>query len=231
MSMILISVNVARPTEVLHGDASVLTGIFKQPVTGPVAVHKLNLDGDAQADLVHHGGESKAVYAYALEHYDYWQKILDRPAMPYGQFGENLTVAGLDEASLCVGDQLAIGDALFVISQPRVPCFKLGIRMADERMPRLFAQSLRTGVYLRVLREGTLAAGDVVRVQTRSEHRLSIERLFDAYLKPNDAEALALLERALAIPELSPEWHAHISHRLAQRPEREPVAAADTSRE
>lgn len=229
MSMTLISVNVARPTEVPHGDASVLTGIFKRPIQGPVAVRKLNLEGDAQGDLVHHGGESKAVYAYALEHYDYWQKVLDRTVMPYGQFGENLTVAGLDEADLCVGDQLAIGDALFVISQPRVPCFKLGIRMGDERMPRLFAQSLRTGVYLRVLREGTLAAGDAVHLQARSEHRLSIKRLFDAYLKPNDAEALALLKRALDITELSPEWHAHISHRLQRRSEPKPAAAADTS--
>lgn len=229
MSMTVISVNVAPPTEVPHGDASVLTGIFKPPVQGPVAARKLNLEGDGQADLVHHGGESKAVYAYALEHYDYWQKMLDRPAMPYGQFGENLTVAGLDEADLCVGDQLAIGDALFVISQPRVPCFKLGIRMGDKRMPRLFAQSLRTDVYLRVLREGTLAAGDVVQVQARSEHRLSIKRLFDAYLKPTDADALALLKHALDIPELSPQWHAHISDRLARRPVREPAAGADTS--
>lgn len=217
MSMSLISVNVARPTEVPYGDGTVLTGIFKQPVEGPVAVRKLNLDGDEQADPVHHGGESKAVYAYALEHYDYWQQALGRPPMPHGQFGENLTIAGLDEAQLCVGDRLAIGSALFVISQPRVPCFKLGIRMADKHMPRLFAESLRTGVYLRVLEEGTLTAGDPVRVVSKDPQRLSIRSLFDAYLKPNDADARALLKQALQVPALSPEWHGHITQRLARR--------------
>jgi MOSC domain-containing protein YiiM len=224
MSMTLISVNVARPTYAMHGERNVLTGIFKRPVEGAVMARKLNLDGDEQADLVHHGGESKAVYAYALEHYAYWQKILDRPAMACGQFGENLTVAGLDEADLCVGDQLGIGDALFVISQPRVPCFKLGLRMQDERMPRLFAQSLRTGVYLRVLREGSIAAGDIVHLRTPSPHRLSIRCLFDAYLHSQDADAQVLLQGALDIPELSPEWHAHISDRLARGPLRQPAA-------
>lgn len=223
MPMTLISVNVAQPATVVSGDSTVMTGIFKQPVSGPVAVRKLNLEGDGQADLVHHGGESKAVYAYALEHYAYWQNVLGRPAMPYGQFGENLTVAGLDEAQFCVGDQLGIGDALFTISQPRVPCFKLGIRFADPRMPRLFAQSLRTGFYLRVIREGTIAAGDVVRVASSSDYRLSIRSLFDAYLKPDDPAALALLARALDVPGLSPEWHAHISQRLA-RPAPRPVS-------
>lgn len=224
MSMTLISVNVAHPTHALHGDKEVLTGIFKRPVDGAVMARQLNLDGDGQADLVHHGGESKAVYAYALEHYAYWQKVLDRPAMPYGQFGENLTVTGLDEAELCVGDQLRIGDALFVISQPRVPCFKLGLRMQDERMPRLFAQSLRTGVYLRVLREGLIAAGDIVHVNSRSAHRVSIRQLFDAYLRFRDSHARELLKSALDIPELSPEWHAHISERLTRRPIGKPAA-------
>jgi MOSC domain-containing protein YiiM len=223
MSMTLISVNVARPTHAVHGDRNVLTGIFKRPVEGAVMARKLNLDGDEQADLVHHGGESKAVYAYALEHYAYWQKVLGSPPMPYGQFGENLTVTGLDEADLCVGDQLGIGEALFVISQPRVPCFKLGLRMEDERMPRLFAQSLRTGVYLRVLWEGSVAAGDIVHLRARSPHRISIRRLFDAYLRFHEADARDLLTRALAIPELSPEWHAHIVERLARRQRREPA--------
>lgn len=222
MSMTLISVNVALPKSVVHGDQNVLTGIFKRPVEGAVMARKLNLDGDAQADLVHHGGESKAVYAYALEHYAYWQKVLDRPVMPYGQFGENLTVAGLDEAELCVGDQLRIGDALFVISQPRVPCFKLGLRMGDKRMPHLFAQSGRTGVYLRVLEEGSVAAGDIVHVRAKHSHRPSIKRLFDAYLRPHDTDARALLKSALNIPELSPEWHAQITKRCEQKAIRDP---------
>ncbi len=226
MSMTLISVNVALPAETPHGDSSVMTGIFKRPVAGAVAVRKLNLDGDGQADLVHHGGASKAVYAYALEHYDYWQQRLGRPAMPHGQFGENLTIAGLDEALLCVGDQLGIGDALFAITQPRVPCFKLGIRMADKHMPRLFAESLRTGVYLRVLEEGTVEAGNSVRVVSKDPTRLSIRSLFDAYLKPNDVEARALLKQAIEVPGLSPEWRTHITQRLARRTD--PASIAST---
>jgi MOSC domain-containing protein YiiM len=218
MPMTLMSVNVSQPIEVTYGDNSIITGIFKQPVAGAVAVHRLNLDGDAQADLVNHGGESKAVYAYSLDHYAYWREALGRNDMPYGQFGENLTVAGLDEAELCVGDQLQIGDALFTISQPRVPCFKLGIRLADKRMPKMFALSLRTGFYLRVLREGTIKAGDTVDVVARGQCSLSIRSLFDAYLKPNDRDALRLLTRAMEIPELSMEWRGHIGERLARRP-------------
>ena len=141
MAMILTSVNVGQPAEVAYGNTKVMTGIFKQPIAGAVAVRKLNLDGDGQADLVNHGGEWKAVYAYALEHYGYWEQALGRSSLPYGQFGENLTIAGLDEASLCVGDRLAIGNAVFSITQPRVPCFKLGIRMGDKQMPRMFAES------------------------------------------------------------------------------------------
>ena len=217
MSMTLISVNVSQPVEVAHGNTSVTTGIFKRPVMGAVAVRRLNIDGDGQADLVNHGGESKAVYAYSLDHYDYWREALSRDEMPYGLFGENLTVAGLDEAQLCVGDQLEIGDALFTISQPRVPCFKLGIRFADKRMPRLFALSLRTGFYLRVLKEGNIKAGDSVDVVAKGDGSLSVRLLFDAYLKPNDRDALRLLARAMDIPELSTEWRGHIGERLARR--------------
>ena len=217
MPMTLMSVNVSQPIEVVYGDNSVMTGIFKQPVAGAVAVHRLNLDGDGQADLVNHGGESKAVYAYSFDHYAYWREALGRNDMPYGRFGENLTVAGLDEAKLCIGDQLQIGDARFTISQPRVPCFKLGIRFADKRMPKMFALSLRAGFYLRVLKEGTVNAGDTVDVLTRGQHSLSVRLLFDAYLKPNDRDALRLLARAMEIPELSTEWRRHIGERLARR--------------
>jgi MOSC domain-containing protein YiiM len=216
MTMTLVSVNVAQPVAVTHNGASVMTGIFKQPVAGAVAVHRLNLAGDGQADLIKHGGEHKAVYAYSLDHYSYWRDVLGRDALPLGQFGENLTVAGLDEAELCVGDQLRIGDALFSISQPRTPCFKLGIRLDDPRMPRLFAESLRTGVYLQVLEEGTITAGNTVEVVAREPSELSIRTLFDAYLKPNDPAALHILARALEIPALSSSWRKHIGERLAR---------------
>ncbi|MDE2307283.1 MAG: MOSC domain-containing protein [Xanthomonadaceae bacterium] len=217
MSMTLISINVAPPAAVAHGDASVTTGIFKQPVSGPVAVRRLNLDGDGQADLRNHGGADKAVYAYSLDHYAYWRDVLGRDALPHGQFGENLTVAGLDEAELCVGDQLRIGDARFAITQPRVPCFKLGIRLADASMPKRFTQSLRTGFYLRVLEQGTIEAGNAVDVVARGLGSLSIRTLFDAYLKPDDPAAQQVLARALDIPELSAAWRSHITERLARR--------------
>jgi len=216
MTMTLIAINVAPPAAVAHGDRSVTTGIFKQPVSGPVAVRWLNLDGDGQADLRNHGGADKAVYAYSLDHYAYWRDVLGRDALPHGQFGENLTVTGLDEAELCVGDQLRIGDARFTITQPRVPCFKLGIRLADNGMPKRFAQSLRTGFYLRVLEQGTIEAGDTVDVVAHGHGRLSIRTLFDAYLKPDDPAARRTLARALEVPELSAAWRVHITQRLAR---------------
>lgn len=212
--MKLMSVNVAQPVAVQHGGRTIRTGIFKKPVTGAIRVEKYNLEGDGQADLDNHGGEHKAVYAYSLDHYAYWRRVLDREEMDYGQFGENLTVAGLDESESCLGDQLRIGSALFTITQPRVPCFKLGIRLDDEKMPKLFSESARTGFYLKVLREGAIEAGDRVDVIERGYGNVSIRTLFEAYLKPRDPEASRILARALAVPELSPAWRAHINKRL-----------------
>jgi len=215
--MKLMSVNVSRPVEVRHEGKLIQTGIFKRPVTGSVRVERHNLDGDGQADLDNHGGEHKAVYAYSLDHYAYWHKVLNRENMDCGQFGENLTIAGLDESESCIGDQLQIGSALFTITQPRVPCFKLGIRFADARMPKLFSESARTGFYLRVLREGSVEAGDTVEVVRRGCGKLPVRTLFVAYLKAGDGDAARILAQALEIPELSPEWRAHIAQRLERR--------------
>jgi MOSC domain-containing protein YiiM len=212
--MKVVSVNIARPVELRHGGRVIRTGIFKRPVEGPVRVRALNLEGDGQADLANHGGEHKAVYAYSLDHYAYWRGLLGRDDIACGQFGENLTVAGLDENELCVGDELRAGSAAFVITQPRVPCFKLGIRFADERMPRLFAESGRTGFYLRVLREGVFEAGDTLEVVARGRGSIAVGPLFAAYRRPRDEDAAALLRRALDVPELSAEWRAHIRQRL-----------------
>ena len=214
--MRLVSVNVSRPQPVAYGETSVMTGIFKTAVAGPVAVGRFNLAGDGQADLIHHGGESKAVYAYSLDHYAYWRETLACDDLPLGQFGENLTVAGLDESRSCLGDQLQIGSARFTISQPRVPCFKLGIRFSNARLPQMFALSLRTGFYLRVSKEGAIAAGDPVELTSKGDGNLSIRSLFDAYLKPNDLSARRLLARALDNPALSPEWRGHITGRLSK---------------
>lgn len=217
MSMTLVSINVGLPREVPYGEGTVATGIFKQPVEGKIRVGRLHLDGDGQADLKHHGGVSKAVYAYSLDHYAWWSQQLGRDDLVPGQFGENFTIAGLDESVLCVGDQLAVGDALFTISQPRVPCFKLGLRFDDRHLPRMFAEALRPGIYLRVLREGSVAAGDAVERVAPGHGGLSIRRLFEAFFRPNDNEARQLLSQALEVPELSDEWREHIRQRLERR--------------
>ncbi|MBK5103875.1 MAG: MOSC domain-containing protein [Burkholderiales bacterium] len=193
-----------------------MTGIFKKPVAGPVRAGTYNLEGDGQADLDNHGGLHKAVYAYALDHYAYWRETLGREEMDYGQFGENLTVAGLDESERCVGDRLQIGSALFAITQPRVPCYKLGIRFGDETVPKLFSQSARTGFYLSVLREGVIEAGDAVEVVEHGYRKVAIKPLFEAYMRRGDKDASRILLRALEVPELSPEWRAQIEKRLAR---------------
>lgn len=212
--MKLVSVNVSQPVEVQRGERLIRTGIFKKPVAGRVRVSLYNLEGDGQADLRNHGGEHKAVYAYSLDHYDHWRRVLGREDMPFGQFGENLTVSGLDESESCVGDQLRIGSALFTITQPRVPCYKLGIRLDEETMPRLFSDFGRTGFYLRVLREGEIQAGDTVDVVERGRGLVAIKALFEAYLRPQEKESARTLMRVLEVPELSPEWRAHITKRI-----------------
>jgi len=158
----VVSVNVGLPQTVAwHGEA-VTTGIFKTPAVGPVRVAYLNLEGDRQADLTVHGGKDKAVYAYPSEHYEYWRAVLPQRLDVWGAFGENLTSAGLDEETIAVGDRLRIGNAVFEVTQPRIPCYKLALRFADESMVKRFLQSRRTGFYLRVIEEGELHAGDPV---------------------------------------------------------------------
>lgn len=155
----VLRVSVARPRKVNWNGNEVATGIFKMEVSGPVRVGRLNLDGDEQADLTVHGGADKAVYAYPVEHYAYWQAE-GEGALDWGSFGENLTTEGFDENSLCIGDRLAIGSAVFVVTQPRMPCFKLGIRLGDPGMVRRFYKSGKWGYYLSVLQEGEIESGD-----------------------------------------------------------------------
>ena len=176
--MKLISVNVGLPRPVPYQDGIVSTGIYKESVAGPVWVRRLNLDGDGQADLKVHGGEHKAVYAYPLEHYAFWSRELGRNDLGYGQFGENLTVEGLLEEQVNIGDVYRIGKALLQVSQPRAPCFKLGIRMGDARFPARFPAANRTGFYLRVLEEGRVAAGDAIMLAERSGNPVSVSDVF-----------------------------------------------------
>lgn len=214
--MRLASVNVALPREVNHAGRVVRSGIFKQPVDGPVRVHYANLAGDAQADPDHHGGEDKAVYAFALEQYDHWRGVLGRGALPMGQFGENLTIAGLDESVTCVGDRLRAGSALLVVTQPRVPCFKLGIRLQHADAPKLFSAHAWTGVYLRVAEEGMVAAGDAVAFEQRAADGVPIRALFQAFTHPQAPGSADVLRRALALPDLAAGWRPQVQRRLEQ---------------
>ncbi len=207
------SVNVSQPKAVVHEGAVVSTGIFKEPVIGRVRVHRLGLEGDGQADLKVHGGPDQAVYAYPAEHYDYWRRALGRKRLPWGQFGENLTIEGLEEGTALVGDILRIGGALLQVTHPRLPCYKLGIRMgAGKDFPKRCLRSGRGGFSLRVIEEGELAAGDPIALAERAEDSLSIAEFLQIYVsKPPDPSALV---RALSAPGLSAGWRSHFEKAL-----------------
>src|SRR3954469_1855322 len=161
----LLSVNVGLPREITWRGQTVRTAVWKEPVQGKRMVRRLNIDGDAQGDLASHGGEHRAVFVYQLDSYRYWQDKLRRTTFTFGQFGENFTVEGLPDTEVCIGDQYRIGGAIFEVTQPRVTCYRVGIRMEEPRMPALLVAHGRPGFYLRVLEEGEVAAGqDIVRV-------------------------------------------------------------------
>ena len=211
----LVSVNVGMPREVSWQGRTVVTGIWKEAVQGPRRVRRLNVDGDGQGDLAGHGGEQRAVYVYQLDSYRYWGEQLHRDDFVFGQFGENFTVDGLGDDEVCVGDRYRIGSARFEVTQPRVTCYRVGIRMDEPRMPALLTGHGRPGFYLRVLDEGTVRAGDdVVLVETGTE-RMTIASL-NALLYLERRPDPELLERALRIPALSPGWQASLHALLEQ---------------
>ena len=211
--MKLISINIGRPRPVPHEGRVVSTGIFKEPVAGPVFLRRLNLDGDGQADLRVHGGADKAVYAYPFEHYAFWAGELGRDDFSYGQFGENFTITGWLEDTVCIGDEFQIGAARVQVTQPRSPCFKLGIRMGDDQFPARFAAANRTGFYLRVLQEGRVAAGDAIERVAHDAGSLSVR---DVFRLRHDRGTRAEYERAVKLPALSPSWRAVFEKRLAE---------------
>jgi MOSC domain-containing protein YiiM len=209
--MRVVSVNVGMPREVPWRGGTVLTGIFKDPVAAPVPLRRLNLDGDAQADRSVHGGPDKAVYAYPSEHYAGWQGQLGRD-LPPGAFGENLTTEGLLEGTVHVGDEFRVGTARLVATQPRMPCFKLGIRFDDPTMVRRFLQSGWSGIYFAVVAEGVVGPGDpIVRLRSHEE-RLSITALLGLILDPDPSPDA--LRRALRIPALAAVWREQFEERL-----------------
>jgi MOSC domain-containing protein YiiM len=211
--MKLISVNVGRPRLVQSNGETVSTAIYKDAETGPVQVAKLNLDGDRQADLNVHGGVNKAVYAYPVEHYEFWRERYPDFPWQWGAFGENLTVEGILEGDLHVGDQVAIGSVLLTVTQPRTPCFKLGIKFGTNRILKEFLESGRSGFYFSVAREGELEAGDEIRVIPAGAGQITIaeaNHLMVAKSVPSE-----LLQRALGSANLSKNWREHFRAKFA----------------
>jgi MOSC domain-containing protein YiiM len=211
--MRVLSVNVGRPRELEFHGSLVSTSILKSPVSGRVAVRTLNLDGDAQTDLSVHGGRAKAVYAYPREHYFYWQEKLGE-SFANGSFGENLTTEGVSEEEISLGDELEIGSAVFAVTQPRTPCFKLQFRFQREDMTKLFFASRRFGFYLSVLREGEIGAGDEIRVASRESNKVSVAdmvRLFAGDVRDGE-----LVDRALRVGTLPTKWQEMLRMRRAE---------------
>jgi MOSC domain-containing protein YiiM len=210
--MKLVSVNVGLPRDVRWLGKVVRTSIWKSPVEGRVLVSKLNLEGDRQSDLSVHGGAEKAVYAYPCEHYSYWRSQLPDVDLPWGAFGENFTTEGLLEGQLQVGDRLRIGSAEFLVTQPRMPCFKLGVRFGSPEMVKRFLQSKRTGFYFAVLREGEVQAGDPIERGESRESGLTIADIVNLYT--TDSENQELLRRATEAPALPDGWKEYFRKRL-----------------
>ena len=210
--MRLLSVNVSLPKEVHYQGKTVSTGIFKEPVGKRVMLRKLNLDGDGQADRNVHGGINKAAYAYPFEHYEVWSRELGRADFTFGQFGENFTVSGMLEDAVRIGDIFRIGSALVEVTQPRAPCFKLGIRMGMESFPKSFLSSGRTGFYMKVLEEGEVGTGDVFERAGGEEDALSVHDIWR--LAVQDRQDLEGAKKALRLSSLAPEWRVRLEKRF-----------------
>ncbi len=207
--MKLISVNVGGLTQVEVGGRVVGTGIFKVPVEGRLMVGRRGLEGDRVVDLRVHGGEHKAVYVYPNEHYAVWAEELGRDDLVPGQFGENFTTEGMLEESVHIGDRFRVGEAVLEVTQPRVPCFKLGIKMGDPRFPKRFLESMRSGFYLRVIEEGEVGPGDAIEFIEPGPEQISIQALYALrFREPRDREEV---KRALTVPALSGEWRMELS--------------------
>jgi MOSC domain-containing protein YiiM len=213
--MKLISLNTGLPREVTWHGRVVTTGIFKQPVSGRVALRKLNLDGDRQADLTVHGGEYKAVYCYPLAHYDFWKKELPDRDLPLAVFGENFTTDGMLEDSVHLGDRFSVGSAEVVVTQPRLPCYKLGIRFQSDDMVKRFLDSRRTGFYLAVTREGEVGAGDEIKPLSRDPNAVPISAITRLYVaKRYNDEDVAVVQRALQVEALPESWKGYLVERI-----------------
>ena len=207
----VISVNVGLPREVVWKGRTVVTGIFKDPVAGRVAIRRLNLDGDRQADLTVHGGPDKAVYAYPAEHYSFWREQFPEMELPWGMFGENLTIEGLDE-SVHIGDHYQVGSAQLMVTQPRLPCYKLGLKFRRDDILKRFLRSGLTGFYFRVLKEGEVAAGDPIRLLHSDERQVQVADITRLYRE--DKHNIDLMRRAVVVEALPESWRDYFLERL-----------------
>jgi MOSC domain-containing protein YiiM len=211
----IVSVNVGLPREVVWHGRSVTTGIFKEAVHGRVALRTLNLDGDRQADLSVHGGKDKAVYCYPSEHYRYWKKELPGWELPMGSFGENFTTDGMSEDSVHLGDRFSVGSAEVVVTQPRLPCYKLGIRFQMDDMVRRFLASGQTGFYVAVTREGEVGAGDEIKLLEREANGVAVSEITRLYVaKRYGEEEAAAVRRGLRVAALPESWKEYFRERL-----------------
>src|SRR5436305_5682379 len=212
----LLSVNVGLPKDVPWQGKTVFTGVFKDPVAGPRRVRKLNVDGDGQGDLAGHGGEQRAVFVYQIDSYRYWERELGRDDFVYGQFGENFTVEGLGDDEVCIGDRYRIGTATFEVTQPRVTCYRVGLRMNDPRVPALLVSHHRPGFYFRVLEAGDVPAGDEIAKLASGPEQMTVAELDGLLYLPGHPRQQLL--RALRIPALSPGWQASLKALLEGEP-------------
>ncbi len=217
MRMKVVSLNVGLPRLVMRDGEPVSTGIFKEPVAGRVMMRTLNLDGDRQADLSVHGGPGKAVYVYPSEHYEFWRRELPEMELRWGMFGENLTTTGLLETEVNIGDRFRVGSAEVMVTQPRLPCYKLGIRFGRNDIIKRFLASERTGFYVSVLQEGEVGAGDELELTGRDANAVRVTDI--ARLYSRDKHNAGLLRRAIAVEALPESWREYFRARLAKQTE------------
>jgi MOSC domain-containing protein YiiM len=210
--MKLVSVNIGHPREVIYKGKTVTTGIFKEPVEGRIRLRTLNLDGDRQADLSVHGGLSKAAYAYPIEHYEYWREQLPGVDLPWGMFGENFTTEGLREDSVNIGDRFRMGAAEVMVTEPRLPCYKLAAKFGRDDIIKRFLHSGRTGFYFAVMQEGEVGTGDGIELVSRDEHSVTVADITRLYVREKDD--VGTLRRAVQVTALPESWRVYFGKRI-----------------